>query len=592
MVITAAGFQPAVIPLVADASSAPCTIDATVPPINPNAGRVCLISIGTVNLVPLSAPAGRGTIAGSIFGSNGLPLDGATVVVSDASGLVHTRISGTRCDGTPIGGAVPTGFYCVEDSTGDRPNAPVQAPPAGGPLSSPFGFVDDSLGLPVGPATVTVVNNTASNCIGTLGGGAVAGNPCGYLPATTTVSVAAGVVVGQDITLQNKFAPAAGVVAGAAGTFAFGYVVNAQGQGVGGIIITATGAGVPAGTVGVCPVPPAGTVGTTVAPPGTCTQTGLWIMTGLPVATTVTFTITGPSINPNGSNVRSAPIGANNPITGANTGAPISVTRTTAGAAGSWVDPSWVIITQGPPNGSIPLPVIGSALIRGTVTDPQGQPFTGAGAFVLLYRNSTHTFAGSTAFVPGVSAVNAPRTIGGGFAIPAGFFPAGAGVANGVGGTLNLPVAAAALDAGGNYCFGSGAVATGCPSVTVGGVANVLQAPLLPDSYLVTVIDDRPTLPLAGVVGCVPGFQPPAGGIGPAPCGSLPWTSQPVIAQADRVVTVNVQLQAKFAPGVPAPIPGVLGGAAGVFGVLWDASVPGGRPIQGGTVRGIVPGVL
>jgi len=146
MVITAAGFQPAVIPLVADATTPPCTIDAQVPPVNVNAGRVCLISIGTVNLVPLSAPAGRGTIAGSIFGSNGSPLDGATVAVIDASGLTHTRISGTRCDGSPVGGAVPTGFYCVEDSTGDKPTTPAATPPNGGPLPSPFGFVDDGLG--------------------------------------------------------------------------------------------------------------------------------------------------------------------------------------------------------------------------------------------------------------------------------------------------------------------------------------------------------------------------------------------------------------------------------------------------------------
>jgi len=130
--------------------------------------------------------------------------------------------------------------------------------------------------------------------------------------------------------------------------------------------------------------------------------------------------------------------------------------------------------------------------------------------------------------------------------------------------------------------------AVGCPNVTVGGIANVAQPPLLPDSYLVTVIDDRPTLPAPGVVGCVPGFQPPAGGIGPAPCGALPWPSQPVIAQSDRVITVNVQLQAKFAPGSPAPVPGVLlGGTAGLFGLLWDASVPGGRPIQGGTVYAV-----
>src|SRR5207248_10366450 len=116
---------------------------------------VCSIWLGTVSLQPLSAPSGRGTIAGSVFASNGQPLDGATVVVTDASGLVHTRTSGTNCDGNPIGGAAPTGFYCVADSTGDRVGTP-------GPLAG--GGSNDGLGLPIGPASIVVVNNTLVGC--------------------------------------------------------------------------------------------------------------------------------------------------------------------------------------------------------------------------------------------------------------------------------------------------------------------------------------------------------------------------------------------------------------------------------------------
>src|SRR5581483_6693786 len=202
----------------------------------------------------------------SIFAPTGQPLDGATVVLTDASGLVHTRISGTDCDGNIIAtvGAPPTGFYCFADSQGDKPVAPAIAPTkAGSPTASPNGFANDSLGLPVGPATVTVVYNAGSSPLATLtncppppsSGGAIPSVPgapgtiCGMLPATVTVSVAAGTVVGQDVTLQNKFAPAAGVCttltgvavgtgstcgvtvpAQASAANAFGYVVNGQGQ--------------------------------------------------------------------------------------------------------------------------------------------------------------------------------------------------------------------------------------------------------------------------------------------------------------------------------------------------------------------------
>jgi hypothetical protein len=330
-----------------------------------------------------------------------------------------------------------------------------------------------------------VVNNLAINCPPpTAPATSNAGATCGFLPATVTVSVAAGTVIGQDITLQNKFAPAAGLTP-ATGANAFGYVVNGQGQGVGGIVITASTGSATGPVVGtaVCPSPPSG-VGATTPVPGTCTQTGLWIMNGLPAGTTVFFTISGPGLT--AANVRPA----------------LTISRTTTGV-GTWIDPNWVIIQSGPLTGSIPLPILGSALIRGTVTDSQGQPFTGAGAFVVLYRNSTRTFAASTVFAGTTPAVRGPGLSGG---APVGFFPAFGLAGN------QTPIAAAALDAGGNYCFGSGTAPTaapgvaGCPNALVGVAGTpVAQPPLLPDSYLVTVIDDRPT------IACVAGFQPPAG---------------------------------------------------------------------------------
>src|SRR5581483_8839656 len=368
---------------------------------------------------------------------------------------------------------------------------------------------------------------------------------------------------------QNKFAPAAAIALGA-NAGAFGYVVNGLGQGVGGVTVTATTPG-GASFTAVCPSPPTGLNVTTPAP-GTCTQTGLWIITGLPPATAgVTFTISGPNITD--ANVRpSVPAAANGSLP------PPTIVAATTGP-GTWIDPNWIIVQAGPPTGTIPLPVAGSAIIRGTVTDSQGQPFTGPGAFVVLYRDSSRSWAASTEFTPGVPAVVPAVTATGNRIAQTrpgtfGFFPLGAQI---------VPiVAAAALDAGGNYCFGSGGNLlangnpVGCPTAAVGVAGSpVAQPPLLPDSYLVTVIDDRPT------PACVAGFQPPAGGIGPAPCGNLPWTSQPVIAQQDRVTTVNVQLQAKFSPGAPPP------GAGGIFGFLWDASVPGGRPLQGGTVYAV-----
>src|SRR5262249_24955053 len=148
-------------------------------------------------------------------------------------------------------------------------------------------------------------------------------------------------------------------------------------------------------------------------------------------------TISGQGLNP--ANVRSVATGTTNGATGVNTAAPVTIARTLTGN-GTFIDPNWVIVQSGPITGSIPLPVVGSAIIRGTITDSQGQPFTGPGAFVVLYRNSTRSFGAATAIVPGLPAVRGPGVAGGAVT---GFFPSGPGVPNGPSSILTIPVAAA-----------------------------------------------------------------------------------------------------------------------------------------------------
>jgi hypothetical protein len=512
MVITAPGFLPVTIPALPTDGQGACPLG------DPDPQRAgCLISIGQQSLQPLAAVAGRGTVAGSLFGSDGRPLDNATLTLKDISGNVHTRVSGSNCINGNVVSLPGTGFFCFDDS-------------------SPT--VEDGTGLPVGPAIITVVNNTPANCgiapVTSVGPGAV----CGFLPATVTVNVAAATVTGQDITLQNKFAPAPPAPAGAG---AFGYVVNDQGQGVGGITITAGGLSAT-----------------------TATQTGLWVLTGLPAATNVNFVISGPGLS--ATNVRPG----------------LTITRTT-GPVGTWIDPSWIIVNSPGPLG-VTLPITGSAIIRGQVTDSQGAPFTGTGGFVILFRLGVRDIQAATNWTGNIQTVNPVRGGGGLAPFPnLSYLPYSSSI---------IFVAATALDAGGNYCFG--AAPPSAPGTTVLCGA---QPPLVPDEYLVTVVDDRP-------VACVPGFQPPVGGIGPAPCGHLPQTSQPVIAQSDRIATVNFQLQARFSPGgvpgspfapgsvtgAPLPFPG---GTVGVFGFIWDMGIPGGRPIEGQTVYAVAvpPGI-
>jgi hypothetical protein len=71
MVITAGGFVPVVLPLTADDSTPSCSL---------NDQRICLISMGTINLQPLSAPTGLCTIAGTCIASRGQTLYGASEV--------------------------------------------------------------------------------------------------------------------------------------------------------------------------------------------------------------------------------------------------------------------------------------------------------------------------------------------------------------------------------------------------------------------------------------------------------------------------------------------------------------------------------
>jgi hypothetical protein len=422
LIVSAPGFTPRAFgALPADDATAPnCGIVGLPgqPPVSPTPGRDgCLISLGTIQLQPLAAPAGRGVVSGTVFGTNGQPLDGAAVVLIDAAGNVHTRISGTDCNGVllNVGGLVSlqTGFYCFSDSTPELYPRPTAIP--AGALSTIF--QNDGLGLPVGPARIVVINNTPANCV--AGGGP--GTACGFLPAFVSVNVVAAAVTGQDLTLANKFAPALAPPAGTAG--AFGYVVNDAGQGVGGMIITATG---PAGAA----IPP---------PVTTSPQTGLWIMTGLTPATAYTFTLSGPGVSP--ANVRTGPVAVSTAAIIAAGATPLSVPRTTGGPL-SFIDPNWVIVGQGPQ--SITLPIVGSAVIRGQVLGCQDPlagspvpgpgviapglppttaaagciPLTGPGAFALLWSANTRTWAGATLFAgTGIAA----GTVGGGTTPP--FFP-------------------------------------------------------------------------------------------------------------------------------------------------------------------------
>jgi hypothetical protein len=213
------------------------------------------------------------------------------VILTDTSGSVHTRVSGTTCAAEAAVSNPGTGFFCFADSD---------------PLNSP---ANDGLGLPVGPAAMAVLSNGVLNC--GPSGSVAAGLPCGYFPATVTINVSAGAVVGQDIVLENKFAPAV-APSSAAGTF--GYVVNGSAQGIGGVTVTATSSSAGAST-GVA---------------ATTSQTGLWTMSGLTAATSYAFTISGQGLS--ATNVRPA----------------ISVTRRT-GASGTWIDPSWIVLQAAPP---------------------------------------------------------------------------------------------------------------------------------------------------------------------------------------------------------------------------------------------------
>ncbi len=521
----------------------------------PGDGAGCLISLGTFQLQPLAAPAQRGVVAGSVFTSTGQPLDGAVVVLVDASGQVHTRISGTDCGGAALPG---TGFYCFSSSrsgalvpAAGTPGAPFPSPNLGAVLDAngrPVATAFDGLGLPVGPATIGVVNNQAVNC---PPAGAPPNAACGFLISTVTVNVAAGTVTGQDIPLGNKFTPATAP----AGAGAIGYVQNLTGRGVGGITVFACpGAdvatcGQPSAAVPPGVVPPNAAAGTITAT--TTPDTGLWIMQGLTPGTAYTFAIAGPGINP-GTVTGGQIVGANvRPVRIIGGVATTAITRTT-GAAGTFIDPSWIVAQGGFPLQQ-PLPPTGAGTIRGQVTDSQGAPFTGPGAVAILWRRTDRTIVAATDAGPGVPTVpNVARN------------------------ALQFPqppvVRAAPIDPSGVYCFGAG-----CPGTPV-------QPALVPDEYLVTILDER------AVPACTAGFLAPAGGIPPAPCGQLPATSPPILLTANAIVPpVNFTLVPALAPGSPPPAP-LTPGTVNVFGFAWDMSVPGGRPIQGLTVYAVPVG--
>src|SRR6185503_21137183 len=105
-------------------------------------------------------------------------------------------LPGAAILGTAV--TVQTGFYCVQDSTGDQP--PAAVPP------NPPGFLgggtNNGLGLPSGSARIVVIDNTFVNCPD-----GSPGSVCGFQPAAQNVSIAAGAVATGIVALQNKLAP-------------------------------------------------------------------------------------------------------------------------------------------------------------------------------------------------------------------------------------------------------------------------------------------------------------------------------------------------------------------------------------------------
>jgi hypothetical protein len=272
----------------------------------------CNIGLGTIALPPVPLEFGLGTVTGTVYSANGIPLTGVTVVLTDSQGTTYsTRTS-------------PGGFYFFINIY------PGPATAIYADNLNEYGAGASAGGINFGPAT-----------------GCPNGTPCGHIPSVASINVPNTGTVGKDVTLQIKFAPSAAEAILPAGTSGlFGNVVSAAGQGLGGVTITAqlcTAAGTPVGCTA------ANTAVGAVTPPSvqSAFTTGRWVMSGLTPGGRYLVTASGPGLDGRSCNAPNPP---DPKLTAGNTCIDEVVIANTAGR---WTDPTFII--SGPIN-ALPAP--------------------------------------------------------------------------------------------------------------------------------------------------------------------------------------------------------------------------------------------
>jgi hypothetical protein len=526
------------------------------PPLAPTAAPLCgidtfacNIGLGTVSLVALPVVSGFGTVSGVVFGANGLPLGNVTVVLTDALGGIHTTLSQPG-----------SGFWSFPGTLAASAGTAV-APfiPATASTSGDF--------IPNGPANLVFADNINDYTCAATGAAPFPQN-CGHLAAASAVTINGSVAAFINTTLQVKATEPTAPTAGTAGVF--GYAVTNKpstvttnstvAQGVGGIRVDAF----------LGNVTPVTNVTIPVQTVFTDPTTGRWRMNGLTAGTTYTFVAsvantagnpaTNFAVNPAACAVAGSTQSTttpNNNAIGITIGTCIDVLTT--GAAGTWTDPVFVIVT--PAAQAVAVPPVGTGFITGLITDANGQAV--AGTTVVLYRLTTGQSWGTQ------------------------------------------------TTANGQYFFGA-LPPSACPLATApAALGSSLGCTGLPfDTYTVTALDTRfPEQCATGVavtaVTAV-GF-----------CGGLPQSQQvilgpgnptfgvPATGSNNGVAVVNIAMQAKVAPGGVACIPGATGcvpvggvsptsttltaGQAGVFGYVVESAA--GTRIPGAVIQFIPAGV-
>jgi hypothetical protein len=102
-------------------------------------------------------------------------------------------------------------------------------------------------------------------------------------------------------------------------------------------------------------------------------------------------------------------------------------------------------------------------------------------------------------------------------------------------------IAVSPIARGGAFCFGQLTGPSPFETDPCGPIPGVeQQPPLEPGTYAVTIVDNRPTPECFLFNSAVQSLR--------AACGSLPWTSQTFIVQADRATNVNTVLRPRIPP--------------------------------------------